>query len=123
MNYYGLVTLIDGNKTFNTEQEKLVCRIIDNELTSKEHVAKLCNNASQKLHALTRVAHFVTRETHCVIMKIFIQLQFGYCPLIWIFCSRCLNNRINRLHERSQGLGSGSQLNSPVGYANFMFLA
>ena len=27
-------------------------------------------------------------------------LQF-YCPLIWMFCSRKLNNKINRLHKRS----------------------
>ena len=33
-------------------------------------------------------------------MKAFIESQFGYCPLIWIFCGRNLNNRINHLHER-----------------------
>ena len=34
-------------------------------------------------------------------MKAFIESQFGYCPLIWMFCGRNLNNRINHLHERS----------------------
>ena len=33
-------------------------------------------------------------------MKAFIESQFGYCSLIWIFCGRNLNNRINHLHER-----------------------
>ena len=27
--------------------------------------------------------------------------QFNYIPLIWMFCSRSLNNRLNRVHERS----------------------
>ena len=27
--------------------------------------------------------------------------QFSYCPLLWVFCSRKLNNEINRLHERA----------------------
>ena len=36
-----------------------------------------------------------------VIMKAFIESQFGYCPLIWMFHSRTLNNRINKLHERA----------------------
>ena len=34
-------------------------------------------------------------------MKAFIESQFGYCPLIWIFHSRGVNNKINHLHERS----------------------
>ena len=34
-------------------------------------------------------------------MKSFILSQFSYCPLVWM-CHSCeLNNRINRLHERS----------------------
>ena len=36
-----------------------------------------------------------------VIMKAFIQSQFGYCPLVWMFCNRTINARINRIHERS----------------------
>ena len=35
-----------------------------------------------------------------MILKAFIESQFSYCPLIWIFHSRTLNNRINSLHER-----------------------
>ena len=36
-----------------------------------------------------------------IIMKSFIESQFGYCPLIWMFHSRGLNNKINRIHERA----------------------
>ena len=35
------------------------------------------------------------------IMKAFINSQFGYCPLIWMFHNRALNNKINQIHERS----------------------
>ena len=34
-------------------------------------------------------------------MKTFIQSQFNYCSLVWMFCSRTLNNKINKLHERA----------------------
>ena len=34
-------------------------------------------------------------------MKAFVESQFGYCPLIWMFHSRELNNKINRIHERA----------------------
>ena len=32
-------------------------------------------------------------------MKVFVDLKFGYCPPIWMFYKRTLNNRINRIHE------------------------
>ena len=34
-------------------------------------------------------------------MEAFIESQFGYCSLIWMFHSRSINNKINHLHERS----------------------
>ena len=35
------------------------------------------------------------------IMKSFVTSQFSYCPLIWMFRSRRLNNKINSIHERA----------------------
>ena len=32
-------------------------------------------------------------------MKAFIESQFGYCPLVWMFCGRQTNARINHIHE------------------------
>ena len=36
-----------------------------------------------------------------ILLKTFIESQFGYCPLVWMFHSRRVNNKINHLHERS----------------------
>ena len=33
-------------------------------------------------------------------MNAFFNFQFNYCPVIWMFHSRALNSKINRLHER-----------------------
>ena len=65
------------------------------------HVSNLCSKASQKLHALARVSHFMKTEQKRKIMNSFINSHFGYCPLVWMFHSRKLNNRINKIHERS----------------------
>ena len=85
----------------NSESEKLLGIKIDNNLSFNEHVTELCTKASQKLHALERVSCFMTCHHKRTIMRAFINSQFGYCPLVWIFCSRNLNNRINRIHERA----------------------
>ena len=67
----------------------------------KEHVTDICNKVSQKLHALARIAGYMTSDKLRVILKAFIESQYQYCPLVWMFHSRTLNNRINRLHERA----------------------
>ena len=36
-----------------------------------------------------------------VLMNAFMTSQFSYCPLVWMFHSRTLNNRINKIHERA----------------------
>ena len=41
-----------------------------------------------------------------IIMKSFIESQFGYCPLIWMFHSRGLNNCI---HERALRITYGDK--------------
>ena len=64
-------------------------------------VNNICNKVSQKLNALTRIANYINPAQRRVIMKAFIISQFGYCPLVWTFHSRGINNRINRLHERA----------------------
>ena len=50
---------------------------------------------------MARISNYVDQNKMRVLMKAFIESQFGYCPLIWMFHSRKLNNRINRIHERA----------------------
>ena len=92
---------IQQYKIYNTKCEKLLGIKIDNNLSFHEHVSSLCSKAAQKLHALTRIAHFMSFQQRRTIMKAFINSQFGYCPLVWMFHSRKLNNRINIIHERA----------------------
>ena len=88
--------IIHGNTSV-----KLLGIIIDNELKFTKHVTSLCKKASQKLHALARISTYINSFKLRILMKSFIDSQFNYCPLIWMFHNRTLNNRINRLHERA----------------------
>ena len=36
-----------------------------------------------------------------IIMKAFVSSQFAYCPLIWMFHSRQINHKINKIHHRA----------------------
>ena len=92
---------VDQFQIFNSNHEKLLGIIIDNKLNFNEHVSSLCKKASQKRHALTRISKYMNTDKLRLIMKAFRNAQFGYCPLVWMFHSRTLNYRINKLHERA----------------------
>ena len=86
---------------FNSNHEKLLGIIIDNKLSFDLHINGLCTKASQKLHALSRIAMYMKESQRRIILKSFITSQFGYCPLIWMNHSRKSNNRINSIHKRT----------------------
>ena len=92
---------VDKYNISNSQNETLLGIVIDNNLKFDVHVNKLCTKASQKLHALARISKYMTIENRKKIMNAFISSQFSYCPLVWMFHSRALNNRINRIHERA----------------------
>ena len=84
----------------NTSSEKLLGIKIDQEFNFNEHVTSLCKKASQKLNALSRIAFAMTFDQRRLIVNSFINSQFSYCPIIWMFHNRKLNQRINQIHER-----------------------
>ena len=63
------------------------------------NVSSLCKKARQKLHALAEVVNFMDLVKRKSLMKAYITSQFNYCPLIWMFHSTQLNNRINKIQE------------------------
>ena len=56
-------------------------------LDFNDHVFMIYEKASHKLHALARISPFMNKNKLRVLMKGFIESQFGYCPLIWMFHS------------------------------------
>ena len=83
----------------NSSNEKLLGMLFNNKFDFDEHL--LCRKTSQKLNARARVAQYMNLAQRRLIMNAFIFSQFGYCPLVWMFHSRKLNNRINNIHERA----------------------
>ena len=74
---------------------------IDSNLNFKEHIESLCKKASQKINALSRLASSTNFEQRRHIINSFVICHFSYCQVRWLFHSRKLNARINRLHERA----------------------
>ena len=71
-----------------SEKQELLGVTIDKHLKFEEHIVKQCKKAGQKLSALARVCNNLNQERRRTLMKKFIESQFGYCPLIWMFFER-----------------------------------
>ena len=74
--------------------------MIDNRHNFESHISKLCKKAGNKLSALERISGYMDSNKLRILMRAFVISQFQYCPLVWMFHSRHLNNKINRIHER-----------------------
>ena len=94
-------TSVRNETISNSSSQKLLGIRFNSDFGFDDHVASLFKKASQKLNALTRVAQYMNLAQRRSIMKAFICSQFGYCPLVWMFNSRKINNRVKSLHERS----------------------
>ena len=70
------------------------------EFIVSDYITNLCRKTSQTLHALFRVANYTNFDKRRILFKIFRTSQFSYCPFVWMYHSKELNNRINNLHER-----------------------
>ena len=92
---------IDGIQIKSSTAETLLGITIDSELNFDNHLSAICNKVSRKINALGRIANYTSLEKRRIVMKTFIESQFNYCPLIWMFHSRTINTKINRLHERA----------------------
>ena len=81
--------------------ETLLGVSIDLELNFENHISNICSKVSRKRSALGHIAGYITLKKRRMFFKTFIESQFNYCPLIWMLHSQTMNNKINRLHERS----------------------
>ena len=84
----------------NTQNEKLLGNLIDSKLSFDKHIQQICSRASAKLKALVRIVHFMNITKTKISMNASFNAQFSYCPLTWMFHSRKLSNKVNKLHER-----------------------
>ena len=96
-----MFTKVGDEIIWESLSEKLLGVTVDKDLNFNEHLSNICKKVSCKITALGRIAKFLPFHKRRILMKTFIESQFSYCPLVWMFCSKKMNKKINRLHERA----------------------
>ena len=86
---------INDNRISNTRFEKLLGVTFDNQLNVNHYISKICKTASNKLHALARVSHYVDEDKRRILFNSYFLSRFNCCPLIWMNRKKSVNKKIN----------------------------
>ena len=92
--------------------ENLLGIKIDSKFRFDDHIRGLCSKANRKLRAFTWATPYMNLQKRKILMNVFFNAQFNYCPLMWMFHSRQNNNKIKHLHERCLRLIHNDKLSS-----------
>ena len=68
---------IKGSITESSNCKKLLGIYIDSNFSSEYHINRICYRASQKLHALSRIAKYISEDKKHMLFKSFIISQFN----------------------------------------------
>ena len=69
-------------------------------VNKKTHLSNITKTANIKFNALKKVQKYITTDKKKLILSSFIESQFTYCPLVWMFCTKHSVGRINSIHGR-----------------------
>ena len=96
-----LSLLINGIKIERTSEIVLLGIIIDDQLTFKTHMGYICRMAKYKLGALQRIRIYLSNEKARLLATAFINSQFCYVPLIWMFAGKTLMSKVQKIDFRT----------------------
>ena len=80
---------------------KLLGVTIDYMLNFDLHISDICKKAAKQINVLSRLSQYLTTETKLLIYKSFVRSNFGYCPIVWHFCSKTSTDKMEKLQYRA----------------------
>ena len=90
------------NKTIESSKSvKLSGLTIDNKFNFGIHINNICKVASAKMKGLGMIRNRLNLSQAKILYNSFILSQLNYCCLVWMFCSKALQNEINQIQKRA----------------------
>ena len=57
--------------------------------------------AARQLNALTRISRYLNISSRSLLYNSFVRSNFNYCAMVWHFCGKINNNKIEKIQERA----------------------
>ena len=92
---------IESTYIFSKDKVVLLGITVDNKLAFEAHTENLFKKASYKLWALRRIRTFPTVMQAKALASSFVNSQFNYCAIVWMFSSRKSKLRLENIHKRT----------------------
>ena len=73
---------INQVKIWESSKQKLLGLVIDRDLNFNEYYSSLCKKTGRKLSILSRLSNLMSFQQKLLLLKSFVEAQFGYCPLV-----------------------------------------
>ena len=93
---YKHILKVNSTCVQSSDDVTLLGVMTDKNLTFKKYLGNLVCKAQYKLHALRHIRKFVTIEKAKILGNAFIDSQFNYAPLIWMFCRKSFYYKIEK---------------------------
>ena len=74
---------------------------IDSRLTFTDHISSCCAKAARQLNALSRISKNLDLKCRKLIFQSFVLSNFTYCSIVWHFCGKQNNGKIEKFQERA----------------------
>ena len=101
-NHESITISIDENTSITSESNvKALGVIIDSKLNFSDHVSAVCKKAARQLNALARISRFLNPSSKMILYKSFVMSNFDYCPVVWHFCGKVNNGKLEKIQERA----------------------
>ena len=70
-------------------------------LTFNDHISSSCSKATRQLNAFARISKYSNLDLRRALRQNFILNNFNYSPIVWHFCGKTNNKKLEKIQERS----------------------
>ena len=91
-----LLAHINGAELTMQSCVKLLSIEADNKLNFEKHISNTCKNASNQLNGICRLQTFMGYKEKEAIINTFLDSNFNYGCLIWLFNSKKSQNKVKK---------------------------
>ena len=95
------LSLINETEIESEPYVKALGVFIDHKLKFTEHISAICKKAARQLNALARISKYLDLKSRKIIYQSFVASNFNYCPLVWHFCGKVNNSKLEKIQERA----------------------
>ena len=96
-----VLELCDGTILISEAAVTVLGVTIDDTLSFHEHISVCCTKAARQLNALARIAKHLDVGSRRTIYNRFVMSNFNHCPLVWHFCGKTNNQKLEKIQERA----------------------